>query len=313
MAELYTLGNFTIDDIVLHDGRTWIDQAGGNVLYSALGAKIWLSEVGIIARIGNDLPERYLDMLATFDLELVLTHLPRPNLHDWALYEPDGSRQFINHRRSGDNDEMSIRAAEILPVQRTGQAYHIAPMPTLRQRELVHALKRPDNLVALDPHELFLEGFENLLWETLRHVDFFLPSREEARRLIGSDVPERAVKEFARCGPRVTVVKLDTEGSLVYEAAGDRLTHVPIYAAKAVDVTGAGDAYCGGFLAGYLLHGDPVEAACHGTVSASYVVESLGALHVRRPSRGEAEARVASVRERTTAMTAFTPKTERVQ
>jgi len=46
-----------------------------------------------------------------------------------------------------------------------------------------------------------------------------------------------------------------------------------------VDVTGAGDAFCGGFAAGLLETGDPVRAGQYGLVSASIVIEGYGATY----------------------------------
>ncbi|CAO3669855.1 unnamed protein product [Umbelopsis ramanniana] len=42
------------------------------------------------------------------------------------------------------------------------------------------------------------------------------------------------------------------------------------------DVTGAGNAFCGGFCYGYLQNKDIIEAALHGSVSASFTVEQVG-------------------------------------
>jgi ribokinase len=86
---------------------------------------------------------------------------------------------------------------------------------------------------------------------------------------------------------------------LVYDAAQGRLTHVPVYPAQVRDTTGAGDAYCGGFLAGYLLNSDPVIAALYGTVSASYVIEAIGALATQQPALAEAQARLVFLAEKT--------------
>ena len=117
--------------------------------------------------------------------------------------------------------------------------------------------------------------------------------------MYGADDPEHAAPALAGLGPQAVVIKLGRDGSLVYERAADRLTHVPIYPAVAQDPTGAGDAYCGGFLAGYLLTQDAVRAAQHGTVSASYVVEAIGALATAVPSRDETQARLAYLEART--------------
>jgi sugar/nucleoside kinase (ribokinase family) len=297
MRDLYTLGNFTIDDIILYDGRTWIGQPGGNAVYSAIGARIWLDNTGLIARAGTDLPPDYLETLQAWDIEMVMQRVERPNLHNWALYEADGHRQFIYHRTSGTFDDMCIRPEEIPDTHRRARAYHIASMPTPRQQALLEALHGNSALLSLDPHEHFIEGYEETILAMLPRLDFFLPSREEARLLYGRDTPEEAARDFGRHGSCVAVVKLGDQGSLLYDPGTDRLTHVPVYPASVVDVTGAGDAYCGGFLAAFLLHGDPLEAACYGTVSASYVIEHIGAALLRRPARAEASERLATLRE----------------
>ena len=97
------------------------------------------------------------------------------------------------------------------------------------------------------------------------------------------------------------VIKLGEEGSLVFDAANNRLAHIPVYPAHVRDTTGAGDAYCGGFLAGYMLTGDPLKAAQYGTVSASYIVEAVGALATQQPTLTQAQERLAVVAEKTEA------------
>jgi ribokinase len=72
---------------------------------------------------------------------------------------------------------------------------------------------------------------------------------------------------------------------------------VPAYPAKVRDVTGAGDAYCGGFLAGLVQTHAPLEAALRGTVSASLVIEGVGAMYALDSTPGLAEARLQSLRD----------------
>lgn len=44
-----------------------------------------------------------------------------------------------------------------------------------------------------------------------------------------------------------------------------------------VDVTGAGNAFCGGYAYGWVkTHGDALESAYYGAISASFVVEKMG-------------------------------------
>jgi sugar/nucleoside kinase (ribokinase family) len=72
-------------------------------------------------------------------------------------------------------------------------------------------------------------------------------------------------------------VKLGPRGSLVWDKAKAEAIVVPALSVAAVDPTGAGDSWSGGFLAGLVETGDPARAACFGTVAASRIVSHFGA------------------------------------
>ena len=132
----------------------------------------------------------------------------------------------------------------------------------------------------------------------LSGVTAFLPSDAEIGRLWGPADIEGWIAEQARAFGCHVAAKLGDRGSLVCEAGGVALYHVPVVPVRALDTTGAGDAYCGGFLAG-LVDGRPVaECAAMGTVSASYVVEARGALATPMPEARERDARLAEVMSR---------------
>ena len=88
-------------------------------------------------------------------------------------------------------------------------------------------------------------------------------------------------------------IRLGDRGSLV--CGGDALYRVPIFPVHAIDTTGAGDGFCGGFVAGLVDGRSPVECAAMGTVSASFIVEARGALATRKPSERERDARLTDV------------------
>ena len=121
-ATLYTVGNFTIDDIVLWPtGQSWMGQPGGNALFAAIGARLWLDSVGLLTRLGCDYPAERLDEIQARGICLGLHPVAARMLHDWALYEADGVRQFVNHVSSGKNDEMTLLPEEI-PARAPGRA-----------------------------------------------------------------------------------------------------------------------------------------------------------------------------------------------
>ena len=66
-------------------------------------------------------------------------------------------------------------------------------------------------------------------------------------------------REYGCC----IAAKLGDSGSLVY--GGEALHHVPIVPVRATDTTGAGDGFCGGFLAGLVDGRSPTECAAMGS------------------------------------------------
>ena len=72
------------------------------------------------------------------------------------------------------------------------------------------------------------------------------------------------------------MVKLGSEGVLVWDRASSRAVPVPAVPAETLDPTGAGDGFCGGVLAGLVETGDPLIAAHHGAISASRIVARFG-------------------------------------
>ena len=119
----------------------------------------------------------------------------------------------------------------------------------------------------------------------VRGASAFLPSEQEIMRIWGPSDIGVWLRETASRLKCHMVAKLGERGSLVCDAESGVLIHTPAHPVQVVDTTGAGDGYCGGFVAG-LAAGRPLaECAAMGAVSASYVIEACGALETQRPSR----------------------------
>lgn len=279
----YTLsifGNLTIDDIVLYDtGQLFLERCGGDALYAAIGARVWEAVPTVVCRIGNNYPESELQKLPELGIKTSLIRVDSNDIRNWALYEPGGARQFINHLSSGMNADMSIHGDEIAEDTLAADGYHVAPMPTEQQQSVIHRLNGR-GLISWDPYfnSLLDATGRKMAYELLEYVDLFLPSKEEAVAIFQSDDITEAARSFADAGPKVVAIKMSNRGSLVYEKSTNAFFHIPVYPSVIIDPTGAGDSYCGGFLAGYMKTGDAVAAACYGTVSASYVIEYVDAL-----------------------------------
>ncbi len=121
-------------------------------------------------------------------------------------------------------------------------------------------------------------GDRATLEAVLREADLLKPTATAARELAPEDKELDAVARRLRELFEVpTVVLTDGEaGSLVVGEAGERI--VPACRVeRAVDSTGAGDAFLGGFLAGEALGLDVFEAARLGNACGAACVERIGA------------------------------------
>jgi len=89
----------------------------------------------------------------------------------------------------------------------------------------------------------------------LSEFEFVFPNELEARAMTREKTVEAASRKLARW-VRVPVIKLSTDGSLAIRDG--KMVRAKSIRVRAVDATGAGDAFNGGFLHGHLA-GWPLE------------------------------------------------------
>ncbi|MEK1889614.1 MAG: sugar kinase [Phyllobacterium sp.] len=134
---------------------------------------------------------------------------------------------------------------------------------------------------------VFDANYRPRLWEnaeTARQVlsnafhvtDIALPTFPDENALFGDVTPAETARRLAGYGVKEIVVKDGTEPALV--VTGGVSTEVPAARAEAVDTTGAGDSFNGGYIAARLADFDPVAAAAKAHKVAARVVEFHGAL-----------------------------------
>ena len=301
--KITTIGNVTIDDIVIYDSREmFLESIGGDALFSAIGAKIWGALPTMVARIGKSFPKGFALQVHQAGIETSFVEMGYHDIRNWALYEPGGARQFINHLTSGTHYQMSITADQLPADRLKADGIHVAPMPTNVQYAIIQRIdqeKNPHAIISWDPQENYLKqpDFNKMAYEMFEIVALFLPSREEIKMMCGGEDLMATIKNLPSKGPKAIAVKMSTEGALVYDRESKRFYHVPIYPSQTVDPTGAGDSFCGGFLTAFIQSGNAIEAACHGTVAASYVVECIGALNTMRSDFSGIEKRLEYVKK----------------
>ncbi|BBB47654.1 carbohydrate kinase family protein [Pelolinea submarina] len=286
--EIVVIGQLTLDDVVKFDQPALLDSPGGSGLYALAGLCLWEPKsIGFVTRRGNDydLDAIFEKVGACLDLQGV-KQLDVPSIHIWNLFDRTGNRYFITQRWGSYDDVMGIFPEDIPADYQKSRAFLVAAFPVECQADIIRSLPS-DSLILVDPHfQGVYPQFEKIWNELLKKITIFLPSEEELLRFFSLKAKETIseyipyLEEISSRGPRVVGVKLGARGVLVYDREMDSAWHVPAYTEDGiVDVTGCGDAFCGGFLASYTLDQDVYNAALHGIISASFNLEEYGVIH----------------------------------
>jgi sugar/nucleoside kinase (ribokinase family) len=295
------LGQLSIDDVVLPDGATSMGSCGGDATYAALSASLWTAPVGVVAPAAADFPAIHLNRLRDLGLDLAgLAPRPGAAIRYWVIYEADGRRRWLQRSPESAFVDTAPTPDDVPASFQSASAYHIAAMPLDAVERLVTAIRTwaPGAILTLDTHEDGVAGFQDRIVAMLPHVTAFIPSRDEVASWFGWDDPVRAIRELGGLGQQATVIKMGADGSLVHVARTGRLAEVGVAQGPVVDVTGAGDAFCGSFVAGLTCGDDPVQAARRGAAGASLAIGDFGALHPwLRPDEARRRMRATRVTE----------------
>ena len=300
MPDVVIVGNLTIDDVIHPSGDTTMASLGGNAIHAATAARLWQLPVGIVARVGEDFPADALEQLRAAGLDTSgMRRVDGPTVRNWVIYEGDGRRHWI-YRTAPERRLEVAPGPEDLPEIWTASpvralVVHVAAMPLAAAAAIVGHLRRAAAgaaagrlRITLDTHEAWGADRDDVL-ALARDVDVFVPSREELAALLGYDDPERGIAELVAHGVASVVVKCGPDGALATSGPG-AVTAVPAAEVEVADETGAGDAFCGGLVAGLALGDDLVAAARRGAATAGAAVRSRGSLRLIGPAaQGAAE------------------------
>ncbi len=321
------VGGLREDYFITPHDEVHLRKLGGNAVYAAVGARLWVGPVGVVARVGVNYPLEWLPIIAARGLDTTgILRDPHPldNRTFYAYRTPevrDDLNPAAHFARVGQPfpaalagyatstegqasretpGPLGVREADVPAAYLSARGVHLSPFDFSVHYSFPAWLRQQGvGCVTCDPSVRYmLPEYAAEVAHILRHLDAFLPSEMETRGFFAEPLRDlwQAAEAFGALGAPCVVLKLGARGQYVYETANGRKWHVPAYPARVVDVTGAGDAYCGGFLVGLAQTGDPLEAALRGCVSASLVVEGLGALYALDHAPGELERRVAVVR-----------------
>jgi sugar/nucleoside kinase (ribokinase family) len=120
------------------------------------------------------------------------------------------------------------------------------------------------------------ERWWSLLSPCLPHLDYFLPSEDEARMLSGETEPEAMAAFFLAHGCGAVAIKRAERGS--YFRQGEVAFHTPAFPVTVAETTGAGDCFVAGFLTGALRGWEWPTTLRFANAAGAHSVQSVGAV-----------------------------------
>ncbi|WGM89567.1 MAG: carbohydrate kinase family protein [Candidatus Bathyarchaeota archaeon] len=175
----------------------------------------------------------------------------------------------------GVNDRISVNDVNMDYVSDT-KFLHLTSFvgeKTFRtQKEVLTQLL--DVKISFDPGALYINKGMNGLKPIIQQSSVMFPNSLELKQLTGKDYKEGA-NVLLDLGVEVVAVKLGKAGCYVTD--GNEHYTIEAYKVHAVDTTGAGDAFCAGFLYGLIKEKDLYECGKIGNFVASRCVQKMGA------------------------------------
>jgi sugar/nucleoside kinase (ribokinase family) len=295
----YATHSVIVDDLVFPDGRTAMGLLGGSGPQTAFGMRLWADGVGLCGARGGGFPAGALAWLDAMGIDHggLLDFPEWPCLRAWQITEWDGRRvQVWRSERAAVAAQQPLRFERIPPAYlgARGFWYGVHPeSPNLDPARRLRALGMTVGLEVFRSAKRPLADAEVRALASAAHI--LSPNLREAETMLGAAPPEEQARRLNDAGATVVALRMGAAGTLLRRADTGETVHVPPFPAAVVDATGAGNAFGGGLLVGWVETGDLRTAGRYGAVAASFLVEQVGLPPPGPDYRAEARRRLAAL------------------
>jgi ribokinase len=259
------IGHVSIDDVENVNGVNV--QAGGAALHAAVAAKTLMEEVKLASVIGKDYP--FMGVLTLFP-RYYLKSSSMPSTRFSIRYDERWEAHYLK-TNYGAGTRIS---PSTIPLKELNDEsiVHISPLSPTKVEKIVGRIRdaSPATKISINTWIGYIRGRRNrrILEELSRKVDFFIVNDSEAKALTEAESLSIALRLLKA---KTLIVTLGEFGAIVNTEDGE-VQMVPALrfpVEKIVDTTGAGDAWCGSFLAAYKLTKDFVKSVTAASVISS--------------------------------------------
>ena len=272
---------FKVNKIAIAEEESFVtdfkEACGGSAANTTVGLARLGCKVGFIGKVADDREGRML--LKDFGREGVDTSgitVAKRGRSGTAMGFVDEKGERALYVDPGVNDTIEFKETNKEYVFRTKFLHltsFIGEKSFQAQKKLIETL--PKNVkISLDPGELYARkgaALEPIVKKTL----VLMPHAKELGLITGTADYKKGADILCRKGVKIVAVKLGSKGCYITDGKENHL--IEAFKVKVVDTTGAGDAFCAGFLYG-LIHGKSLyECARISNFVASRCIMKMGA------------------------------------
>ena len=256
-------------------------HCGGVGANCALAIAPWGINVRLLGCVGQDrFGDLLLDTLRKTGVDVGSVQRSSRSLTG-LLYinvTPDGQRTFFGSRGANQfMDPPQVPASSLL----SSTAAHLAGYSFLNAgpekiaRQILRQFHSRGKWVSFDVGMEPSKRIPQKILRLLPQVDLLFVSSEEAAILTGQSNARKSFLQFQRAGAKEIVMKLGKRGCLISD--GGILREIPSFAVRAVDSTGAGDAFTAAFLHARMRGWSTAEAALAANAAGAAAACRVGA------------------------------------
>lgn len=289
---LIVTGTIGIDTVETPDAGRREELLGGSAVYFCAASSFY-TKPRLVAVVGDDFPESFMDTLRSFEaVDLAgLEVRPGSKTFRWGgKYMADMDHRETLFTELGVLEEPPPTVPNAF---RDSKVLFLANSHPMVQLGMLEQLSELD-LSVVDTMDLWIDIAKPELTNLLERVDGLVLNFDEAEQYTGHRNPVSAGKHLLELGPRFVVIKKGEHGCILVHRDG--ICALPAYPTEhVVDPTGAGDSFAGGLMGRLASRGGQDlgsfesirDALAHGTIIASFNVESFSLERMQGISRND--------------------------
>lgn len=214
------------------------------------------------------------------DIRLKATADGAPTARSHVLITPDGQRTMRTYLGAclelclADINEKTVGTPKAMLLE--GYVWDIAEGPALA-RKAAQIARNNGTAVALSLSDSFcVERHRGAFEDFVRNdADIVVADEDEINALLGTSSFDKTLDALADYDNLFAMTRSEKGSVIVHK--DQKVVHGASRVEKVVDTTGAGDAYCAGFLYGWANDESLEDCAKFGTYCATMVIQQLGA------------------------------------